>query len=89
MGAINYRYLARDSEHIITPNDKMLILASDGVWEFLSNEEVVSRMAPFYENNQLEEASKFLMDHSTAAWKNNMPMVDDISFVVLFFNHNE
>ena len=26
--------------HQLTPNDKFMVLASDGVWEFLSNEEV-------------------------------------------------
>ena len=28
-------------EHQITDNDKMLIIASDGVWEFLTNEDVL------------------------------------------------
>lgn len=77
-----------NSEHVITRNDKMLILASDGVWEFLSNEEVVAKLAPFYEARKLEEASNFLMDHSVASWNYNMPMVDDISFVLLFFTHD-
>ncbi|CAN5951096.1 unnamed protein product [Sphagnum jensenii] len=67
----------------------MLVLASDGIWEFLSNEEVVAKLAPFYESSQLEEASKFLMEYSTAAWNNNGSMVDDISFVVLFFTHED
>ena len=26
--------------HQLTPNDKFMVLASDGVWEFLSNEQV-------------------------------------------------
>lgn len=30
-------------------DDKFLILASDGVWEFLSNEDVAQIVLPFYE----------------------------------------
>lgn len=30
-------------------DDKFLVLASDGVWEFLSNEDVAQIVLPFYE----------------------------------------
>ena len=30
-------------------NDKFLVIASDGVWEFLSNEDVAQIVLPFYE----------------------------------------
>jgi serine/threonine protein phosphatase PrpC len=30
-------------------NDKYLVIASDGVWEFLSNEDVANIVYPFYE----------------------------------------
>lgn len=30
-------------------NDKFLVIASDGVWEFLSNEDVAHIVLPFYE----------------------------------------
>ena len=30
-------------------NDKFVVIASDGVWEFLSNEDVASIVYPFYE----------------------------------------
>ena len=30
-------------------NDKFLVIASDGVWEFLSNEDVANIVFPFYE----------------------------------------
>ena len=33
----------------LTHNDKFLVIASDGVWEFLSNEDVANIVFPFYE----------------------------------------
>jgi serine/threonine protein phosphatase PrpC len=30
-------------------NDKFMVIASDGVWEFLSNEDVANIVLPFYE----------------------------------------
>jgi serine/threonine protein phosphatase PrpC len=30
------------TEHEITKNDKILIIASDGVWEYLTNEDVMN-----------------------------------------------
>lgn len=32
----------------LTENDKFIVIASDGVWEFLSNDEVVKIVEPFY-----------------------------------------
>ena len=29
-------------------NDKFLVIASDGVWEFLSNEDVANIVLPYY-----------------------------------------
>jgi serine/threonine protein phosphatase PrpC len=34
---------------MLKENDKIIILASDGVWEFLSNKEVADIVSPFYE----------------------------------------
>jgi len=36
-------------EFTFSLNDKYLVIASDGVWEFLSNEDVAGIVYPFYE----------------------------------------
>ena len=38
-------------EYYVLDSDKILVLASDGVWEFLSNKEVIELIAPYYERN--------------------------------------
>lgn len=38
--------------------DKFIVLASDGVWEFLSNDEVVNIIMPHYLTNSAEKAAE-------------------------------
>jgi serine/threonine protein phosphatase PrpC len=33
----------------LSETDKFIVIASDGVWEFLSNDEVVRIVEPFYQ----------------------------------------
>lgn len=43
-------------EFEINDNDKILVLATDGVWEFLSNEHVIKVIVPFWHNNDISGA---------------------------------
>lgn len=54
MGAGDYRYLTVNVEHTMTQNDRIIIVASDGVWEFLENDDVINKLAPYYESNKIE-----------------------------------
>ena len=38
-------------EHVLGKDDKFVVIASDGVWEFISNEEVAKLVFPFYLKN--------------------------------------
>lgn len=37
-------------------DDKFLILASDGVWEFLSNAQIIDMIVPYWHSNDLKGA---------------------------------
>lgn len=45
----------------MTEHDKFIVLASDGVWEFLSNDFVVQTVYPHYKNNSAEKAAEALI----------------------------
>jgi serine/threonine protein phosphatase PrpC len=62
-----------------------MVVASDGIWEFLSNEAVISTVAPFYAKNDPEGACDKLVREATAAWKREDEVVDDITVVIIFF----
>jgi len=69
-----------------TPNDKFLAVASDGIWEFLSNEDVVSMITPFYIKNDPEGACEKLVKEAVAAWKREDEVIDDITIIIVFLN---
>lgn len=44
------------TEYIIQPEDKFIILASDGVWEFLTNQEVMDILSVAIDEDDFEKA---------------------------------
>ncbi|KAJ4833271.1 hypothetical protein Tsubulata_013199 [Turnera subulata] len=71
------------SYHRLTSNDQFIVLATDGVWDVLSNKEVVSIV---WAADSEQGAAKALVDAATAAWKKkySSSKVDDITAVCLF-----
>ena len=39
------------TEFILDSDDRFLVIATDGVWEFLSNQEVVDIVTPYFYDN--------------------------------------
>ena len=64
--------------------DKFIIIASDGIWEFISSEEVVEITKNFYLKNDLEGALDYLYNESVKRWMINENIIDDITIVLLF-----
>ena len=75
-------------EYNLNENDKFVICATDGVWEYLSNEEVMNIVKESYLNgNKAEEACEALVKNATNIWKKeNTKTVDDISCAILFLH---
>ncbi|CAD8151939.1 unnamed protein product [Paramecium pentaurelia] len=68
-------------------NDKFLVIASDGVWEYLSNEDVMNIIIPYYEQGELDQAGEKLMMEAINSWKKNSPARDDITFIIVQLNN--
>jgi len=67
--------------------DKMLILASDGIWEFLSNLDVGLIVYPFYLANDPEGAAEHLMRAAHDQWSaQESGSIDDITCVIIFLS---
>jgi len=72
-------------EFKITPEDKFIIIASDGVWEFIENIDVLKLIAPYYEQNNLEGACDVLMAAALKSWQDEEEtIVDDITLLIIF-----
>ena len=72
-------------EETIGNNTKFIVIATDGIWEFLDNKKVVDMISPFYEKNDPDGACKELIKESTKLWKDEEIIVDDIAIIVIFF----
>ncbi|CAK9161860.1 unnamed protein product [Ilex paraguariensis] len=71
------------SFHRLTPNDKFLVLATDGVWDVLKNDHVIW-IVHSAENE--EAAAKAVVEAAVAAWKQKYPSSrrDDCTVLCLF-----
>ena len=65
---------------------KILVLATDGIWQFLSNEKVKNILLPYYEENNVNGATQKLVKYALRMWEAKNPdYIDDITVIVLFF----
>lgn len=72
-------------EFLLGPDDKVIVLASDGVWEFISNEEVASIIYPYYLQRNVEKAAETLVRAAFKRWKQEESYsIDDITCIVIF-----
>ena len=74
------------SEYKFIPEDKFLILASDGLFEFIDSDEAVSIVSGYYEKNDIVGCSEFLYKESYRKWiYEEEDTVDDITIILVFF----
>ena len=66
---------------------KAVIIASDGLWEFLSNDTIADIVVPFIISRDCNGATKRLVDEAFKAWtKDGGVVCDDITIIVLMFD---
>lgn len=63
----------------IQPEDQYIVIASDGVWEFLSNQEVVDTLLFGIQEDDYKKALGDLIDHAHNQWVLNDTCIDDIT----------
>lgn len=70
----------------LTDKDKFIVLATDGVWDVLSNEQVVKTVALAPVRSS---AGKAVVDAAVNAWESNYmtSKVDDCAVICLFFDN--
>jgi serine/threonine protein phosphatase PrpC len=55
-------------EYESTSNDKIVVLGSDGLWEFIENKEVIKLLVPYYLRQDLEGACDCLLVEALTRW---------------------
>jgi len=74
--------------HVVSAEDRFIILASDGVWEFLSNDEVVSIIDSFYSKGlPALDACRYLIAKAAIAWRHyEGEYRDDVTAIVVYLD---
>ena len=66
--------------------NKIMVIATDGIWEFLSNEKVRDIIIPYYEENNIHGGINKLIDVASKMWNiKNPKYIDDLSVILIFF----
>jgi hypothetical protein len=67
--------------------DRFIVIASDGVWEFISNDEIAKIVKPFFDAKNAEKAAEAVVKESYLRWKREEEgIVDDITCVIVFLD---
>ena len=72
-------------EYTITSKSKYLLVCSDGIWEFISNEEAMNIANKYYLKNDPMGLCRELTNKSTKIWLQEDICIDDITVVAVFF----
>ena len=73
------------TEYDLCESSKYIVICSDGVWEFLNNEEVQNIGKGYYLENNASEFCHQIVNSSVLQWQKHERNIDDITVVALFF----
>ena len=65
--------------------DKFMIIASDGIWEFISSQECINIIKDFYDKNDLKGCCEYLYQESSKRWLKEEEVIDDTTLILVFF----
>ena len=65
--------------------DKFMIIASDGIWEFISSQECVEIVSRYYEKGDLKGCCEYLYEESSKRWLKEEEVIDDTTLILVFF----
>ncbi|GMG99753.1 hypothetical protein Nepgr_001593 [Nepenthes gracilis] len=73
------------TQRSLTSNDQFIVLATDGVWDVISNQEAVQIVSSAPDR---AKSAKCLVEHAVCAWKHRRRGIatDDISVICLFLH---
>ena len=72
-------------EYNLNKNVKYIFIASDGIWEFLNNEQIMSIGNKYYAMNDPDKFFQKLLTVSNELWERESVNMDDITLIVIYF----
>lgn len=72
--------------HTLKKEDKFMIIASDGLWEFITSKQAVEIVGLLNDEGNSHLACDKLVSEAVKRWSQNDGTVDDITILVVFIN---
>jgi serine/threonine protein phosphatase PrpC len=73
-------------ELTLQAEDRFIVIGSDGIFEFLSNEDVLRIVVPYWKTGDVHGASERLAREAKLAWTSEEEVIDDITCIVVFLS---
>ena len=71
-------------EYKFCKEDKFFVVASDGLFEFISSQEIVDIIKNYYLNSDIVGCCEYLYELSRDKWMKEEEVVDDITMILVF-----
>jgi len=71
-------------EYNLHEEDKFIILASDGIWQFISSQECIDIIKDYYIKQNYKGAMKHLYKEACNRWLDEEGEIDDITLIIIF-----
>ena len=72
-------------EYNLNKTVKYIVIASDGIWEYMNNEQVMNIGNIYYSMNDPDKFCQAIIKKATELWENNSKNIDDMTLIVIFF----
>ena len=72
----------------IGKHDRFFIIASDGLWEFMTSEEAVKFVGNCIDIGKADSCCKMIVKEATSRWITEDSVIDDITVVIVFLKTN-
>ncbi|KAL8425258.1 hypothetical protein Efla_002324 [Eimeria flavescens] len=82
-GSVGVTSVPEVSVFSLSPADKFLLLATDGVWEFISNQEAAAVIEPFIRKKNPQAACEALVSLAQQRWREEEGAADDATCLLL------
>ena len=73
-------------EYYLSIDDKFIIIATDGLWEYISSKECIDIVKKFFLKSDIKEAGNYLYKEASKRWITQQDVVDDITIILIFFD---
>ena len=72
--------------HDLVKEDKCLLIASDGVWEYMTNKDCIDIIQKYYDKKDITGCANEIYQESKKKWIKEEAAIDDITVILVFLD---